>query len=813
MINRSASTSYKADKHQFVDLRTILSKYIYHWPLFVLGLIIAFAGAYAYVQNANTSYEVSATILVKDEKKSPQEKAVLPELEQSSSPKNAEAEIEILRSKNLVSKVVNDLQLWTTYQTKQGFKTKDLYGAEPFKLILLQKGIFSGDKMEVLIKDAKSFEVENLNGQKQTVAFNTSFKNDAGTWLLKPTHELMQFIGSTIIVTMKEPEMVSNSYLKALDAHLLDKLAPTIGLFITDEVPQRGKDFLNSLITAYNGAASDEQKRTTKTTIDFIDSRLASLTGELNTAEKQVEGYRSSQGLTDINSQAKVYLENVQANDNKLNEVNVQLNVIAGIEQYVNSSSNNANAPATIGISDPALNSQIEKLADLQLKRSALLATTPESNPLFEPINKQISLTKGAIRETVSGVKASLLNSKRELQSVNNKTESSIKDIPIQERQFVGMKRQQSIKENLYVYLLQKREELALSYASTFVDARIVDKANVGDKKWPKIPLISAIALLLGIGVPFMIIYFRNSFNNKITSRRDIETNVDIPILAELSYEELDDEVIVVTSKQHLIGEQFRSLRTNLNYLHQTILSKTTQLQPEEGYMLSQKGITHPYAAEGSGRVTLLTSSVSKEGKSFVSSNLATTLAMSGKKTVILEMDLRKPKITKVFNLPSNHPGLSEYLSNSHHLSVNDIIQQTEVNTDLHVIGCGHIPEDPSELLEKEKLTKLIIELRERYDHVVIDTAPLHLVTDAMIIAKQADVCLYIVRQGYSGREELAFLKEVSDADYMPNLNIVFNGIKKDKYGYGYRYDNSYYNTKPRKPSLKGMWKQILSRF
>jgi tyrosine-protein kinase Etk/Wzc len=812
MSTRRSTDNKKANSHQFTDLKSVLTKYFYHWPLFVLGLIIALAGAYAYLQIANPAYEVSATILVKDEKKSPQEKAALPELEQSSSPKNAEAEIEILRSKNLVSEVVNDLQLWTTYTAKNGIKTKDLYGTSPFKFIPIKKPAdYSSNKVEVFIKDKNTFEIENLSGQKQSIAFNKSVKDGLGTWLLKPTDLLDQYIGSTITITVNDPEAVSNSYLKSLDAHLLDKLAPTIGLFITDEVPQRGKDFLNSLITAYNNAASKEQKRTTKSTIEFIDNRLASLTGELNTAEKQVEGYRSSQGLTDINSQAKVYLENVQSNDVKLNEVNVQLNIIAGIERYVNSSSNNENAPATIGISDPALNSLIEKLSTLQLRRSALLATTPENNPLFDPINKQIALTKGAIRETIGGIKSSLLNSKRELQSFNTKTESSIKDIPVQERQFVGMKRQQAIKENLYVYLLQKREELALSYASTFVDARIVDKANVGDKKWPKVPLITAIAMLLGLGVPFFIIYFRQSFNNRITERRDIETAVDVPIIAELSYDDLDNDPIVVNNKHSLIGEQFRSLRTNLNYLHQTKKEESLQLDANSTGLSADSRYDYYNNAEGKGKVTLLTSSVSKEGKSFVSTNLASSLAASGKKTVILELDLRKPKVSGIFDLPSNHPGISNYLAQE--VDLQSIIQHQTKVPNLDVIGSGRIPSDPSELLEKETLPKLINELRSVYDDVIIDTAPLHLVTDANIIAKHADVCLYIIRQGFTGKDELNFIGDIIENNQLPEMNIVFNGIKKSKYGYGYNYDNSYYYNEPKKTSFKSAWKKFFSRF
>lgn len=811
-MNSRQPSNYKKTDHQFLSLRSVLTKYVYHWPLFVLGLIIALAGAYAYMQIANPVYEITATILVKDEKKSPQDKAALPELEQSSSPKNAEAEIEILRSKNLVSKVVNDLQLWTKYKVTQGLKTTDLYGTAPFKFIQLQKPALPTDKneIEVFIKDKNSFVVENRNKQKQTVRFNESFANASGRWLLKPTNTLDQFIGSTIKVSVNNQETVSNDYIKSLDAHLLDKLAPTIGLFIKDEVPQRGQDFLNGLIAAYNNAAVNEQKRTTKNTIDFIDKRLASLTGELNTAEKQVEGYRSSQGLTDINSQAKVYLENVQVNDNKLNEVNVQLNVIEGIEEYVNSSSTNGTPPATIGITDPVLNSLIEKLSQLQLKRSALLATTPENNPLFEPINKQIALTKSSIRETVKGIKASLLNSKRELQAFNSKNESSIKDIPVQERQFVGMKRQQSIKENLYVYLLQKREELALAYTAAMVDARIVDKANVGDIKWPRPSLIIAIALILGLGVPFLIIYFRGAFNNRITTKRDIETAIDVPVLAEISYDDFGENLIVVNDRNNLIGEQFRSLRTNLKYLHENIRQSATKLQLEGSLMKDAYLHEHLFESEAGGRVTLLTSSTSKEGKSFISSNLATSLAASGRKTVLLEMDLRKPKITGIFDLPSSHPGISNYLAGK--AGIDEIIQHTENNHNLDVLGCGEIPNEPSELLERDALQHLIAELRKRYDDIVIDTAPIHLVTDALIIAKVSDLCLYVIRQGYSDKDELSFIKEIHEANYLPNMNIVFNGIKKSKYGYGYNYDNSYYTTS-RKKSFKFSWNQVLSRF
>ena len=774
------------DNRQYTDLKTVLYKYLYHWPLFLAGLLLASAGAYIYLKTVNSVYEVSATILVKDEKKTPQEKSALQELDQTSSPKIAEAEIEILRSKKLMNRVVGELNLNTNYSLSKDLKTIDLYKDSPIIYTLIKASkVPDNVNIDVLIKSREIFEIQNMGKNPKTFKFNTPIKSSFGIWKLKSKGFIEDYVGKIISINIANPEQIAINYSKSIDAHLLDKSAPTIGLFITDQVPDRGKDVLNTLIKAYNLETSSEEKRTTQSTIEFIDKRLATLTGELNSAEREVEGFRSSQGLTDINSQSKVYLENVQVNDNKLNEVNVQLNVINGIERYLNSSSNTENPPATIGISDPALNSSIESLAQLQLKRVALLATTPETNPVFEPIDRQIRITKSAIRQSIQGIKSSLSSSKSELQSFNNTFESSIRNIPGQERQFVSMKRQQSIKENLYVYLLQKREELSLSYASTLADARIVDNANVGDIKWPRIPLILSIALLLGLGLPFLVIYFRNSFNNKITSKRDIENAMNINILGELSYDELAKDLVVMDNKHQMVGEQFRALRTNMHYLHDN--------------------------KKGRGRVTLFTSSISGEGKSFVSSNIAASLALSGRKTVILEMDLRKPRISGIFNSQTEHIGISDFLSSD--ISMEEIVVPYKSIPNLSIISSGHIPPNPSELLERERLAEMITWLRENYDDILIDSPPLHLVTDAMIIARFVDVSFYVIRQGYTGMDELNYIKDIYDSDKLPNMNIVFNGIQKDRYGYGYAYDNSYYLADNPKPAFNKSLKLFVSRF
>jgi tyrosine-protein kinase Etk/Wzc len=773
----------REDDFRFTDIRVVLAKYLFHWPLFLTGLILAMLFAYIYVANVDPVYQIGATILVKDEKKVPGEKNALQEIDQSNTPKNAETEIQILKSSALINKVVNDLNLWVSYKSGSLWNAADLYQTTPIKLLSLgEPSLKNAQTLDVLIVDQKSFQVNDSKGNVSTHKFNEVINSDFGKWVLKPTAFLDKYKSQKVKILIASPDKVTNEYVKDLDVHLLDKATPTIGIFLNDEMPERGKQVVNYLIKSYNETTSSEEKRATESTLKFINDRLASLTGELNTAEDDVEGYRSSQGLTDIDSQSKVYLENVQSNDNKLNEVNVQLNIIDGIERYVNSTSNNENPPATVGINDPALNSLIDKVAQLQLKKSALLATTPIGNPLYEPLDSQISSTKTAIRQNISSIKSSLLAAKRELQSFNNKFESSIKNIPGQERQFLGKKRQQSIKENLYVYLLQKKEEVSLRYASTLADARIVDKANVEEKVWPKMPLILVIAILCGTGIPFLIIFFRLALKNKVADRRQIESTVGTKILGEFSNHTEDSNIF--DHKNHIVGEQFKYLRSNLHYLHEN--------------------------KKGKGRVTLLTSSVSNEGKSFISSNLAISLANSGRKTAVLEMDLRKPKLSGIFNAKNDHQGISDYLASD--ITLEEIIQSSNIEN-LSIIGSGQVPPNPSELLEKDRLDELITELKKNFDDIIIDSPPIHLVTDAIIIARVADVTLYVIRQGTTNKSELSFIRDIYEDEKLPKMNLIFNGVTTGKYGYGYSYDTSYYTSNSGKVPFAKKWKLFLSRF
>lgn len=764
------------------NIRETWNKYVFHWPLFILCILIALTGAFFYLRLTDNVYEIKAKILIKDDKKIPDDQPALKELNLFKDNKAVENEIEVLHSRKLMQEVAVDLNLWVTYSKAGILPNNELYTNSPVQFTLLEP---SGreEKFSIFIKDSSTYILQRENGELVNAAFAVNLNNKLGKWRIDTTSAINNYIGQEIVINVQNPNEAIDNYLEKLEIEPINKLASVVELSIKDNVPQRGEDVLNELIRRYSSLSLENKNRVTKNTLNFIDERLSSLTVELNQAEANVEGFRSSQGLTDISSQSKVFLENVQSNDKLLNEVNVQLNILQGIEQYVNSPFRSGNAPATVGISDPSLINLINKLTDLQLQREKLLAITPESNPVFDPINRQIKITETSIKENINGIKHSLLATRNKLQAYNSRFEGSIKKIPGQERQLLDIKRQQRIKEDLYIYLLQKREELGLSYASTLTESHIVDKAYSGRPVSPKKPLVYAAAVLLGILFPAGLIYGRDVLNNRVKTRAELETNTTVPVISEIMYEKTKSAIVVSENGTYAIGEQFRSLRTNLHYLHNK---------------------------REKGRVTLLTSSISNEGKSFIANNLAAALAASGRKTILLELDLRRPQILKNLNIPADTIGLTSYLNG--HAAKEDIIQPSGVHANLDIIGAGPLPKNPSELLEQYDIDQLFDWLRSEYDDIIMDSPPLHLVTDAMLLARLTDITLYVVRHNYTLKSELQFIEQLNKQNKLPKMGLVFNGVFMDS-RYGYAVDYNYYLSSRKRPALTSFTTFFSNRF
>ena len=757
------------------NLKEKLQTLLFHWPLFVLCITACLTLAYIHLKSAVPIYTVKAKLLIKNGANS---ETALSERELFKSNNMLANEIEILKSRTLMKQVVSDLQLWVNYEDVGEYKTRDLYGATPIRFrLLFPTQTLNGQTIEIKIADSSSFILKQPNSEIK-IPFYKSLKNQYGTWTLETTSNLKDFIGHTIRIRLNNPESATYQYLGSVSINMSTSESTVVDLTIRDQVPERAEDILNRLIIVYNMAAVEDKNKVSESSLKFIEDRLASITGELNAVEKDVEGYKSSRGLTDISSKSQIYLDNVKTNDAKLNEVQLQLQVINEIERYINSSDNAGIAPATVGITDQVLLGLINRLMALESQKDKLLATTPEGNPIFEPINRQINSTKNSISENIKGIKSNLRVTQGQLNNFNSSFKASIREIPGQEREFISIKRQQSIKEDLYIYLLQKREEAAVSFASTVSGSRVVDPAyNIAQESVNK-PYTYALAFILGLILPSGLIFARDMLNNRIVGVKEIQKIVSAPILGELSFQNSDTPLVVNNNPGTIIGEQFRALRTNLSYVH---------------------GRTN------TGKVTLLTSGMSGDGKSFVACNLGMALASTGRKTVILELDFRKPAISRSFEL-SNKTGISSYLIGQ--ATIDEIIQSSGKNPNLFIIGAGPQPPNPSELLEQPAMEEVLNWLRTTFDEILIDTPPVLLVTDALILSRFSDAVLYVIRQNYTYKAQLDQLKQLHREQKLQKLNIIFNGVEKQENHYGYAYYNE-----EKKPALKDAVKGFLKRF
>lgn len=760
--NSSLDYDQYSDIDKSESLFEKLFMYLYYWPYFLVSVCICLCGAYFYVRSSVPVYTVTAKLLIKSEKND------IAKGKNESSSANSETvienEIEILKSRSLMQQVVKNLQLWVQYSRVGKLNSEDLYGFAPVKFVLIRPAnSFMGQSIEIYIKDRNTFVLSQPKS-KGVFPFTKELKSAFGAWKLEPTESLEAYIGSTIQITLTHPAYVADGLRNRIDAYISNSQASIVDLAIKENVPQRGVDVLNNLISVYDQAAIEDKNAATASTLRFIDERLSTVSNELNGFEKKVESYKSSRGLTDISSDSKVFLENVKDNDGRLNELKVQFQVFDQIQRYVQSNGGIGSAPATIGISDPNLVSLVNKLISLQLEKDKLLATTPELNPVFIPLNNQIASVKRTILENIASIKRSLSGTQYQLEGFNNKLEASIKQVPGQEREFISIKRQQSIKEELYIYLLQKREEAVVNHASKLNGSRIIEEAFYGAPVTRNTTYTYALSFILGLLIPGGIIFGKDLLNNRITSSKEIENLIHIPILGELAQQESPTPLIVLDGSRNIIAEQFRILRTNLNYT---------------------KG------KRQNGNVTLLTSGMPGEGKSFVTRNLGAAFAATGKRSVILELDFRNPSISKYYNLPGEK-GISSYLNGE--AFIDEIVQPSNVHPDLYVIPTGAIPKNPSELLERPEIDVLFNWLSANFDEILIDTPPVKLVADAMILSRFSNSVLYIMRQSYTYKSDLIYLKQLYQRQKFNNLHVVLNGVSTSgKYGYKGSYNYGYY--------------------
>ncbi len=773
--NRNNVTPQQPEEE--VNIQELLFRYLIHWPWFVASVLFCVVCAFAYLKIATPVYNVSATVLIKDEDKgggatmaSELEKMGLGGMMNTKS--NVDNEVEVLKSKSLALEVVEQINLYVTYQNEDGWISKEMYRTSPVLVSLtpqeadqlpkpmkVKMNLLDPGKMDVEI------EVGEKKYQKHLDKLPAVFPTDEGTVaFLANSDTLVGKWGEVqhVTATIGKPMSVAKGYSTALSIAPTSKTTSVVNISLKNSSTQRGKDFINKLIEVYNINTNNDKNEVAQKTAEFINERIAIISKELGSTEQDLENFKRSAGITDLKSEAEIALTGNAEYEKRRVENQTQISLVKDLQRYLQGNEYEV-LPSNVGLQDAALAAAIAKYNEMLMERNRLLRTSTENNPTIINLTSSIHAMRANVVASMDATLKGLQITKADLQREAKRFSQRISDAPTQERQFVSIARQQEIKAGLYLMLLQKREENAITLAATannakIIDAAIPDEAPVAPKKM----LILMLALVMGAGIPVGVIYLISLTQVTIEGRADVEKLTTLPVIGDIPVaDDLKGSSIAVFENQNnLMSETFRGIRTNLQFL-----------------------------LEVGQKVIMVTSTVSGEGKSFVSANTAISLSLLGKKVVIVGLDIRKPGLNKVFNLSTKEQGITQFLTDPKR-NIMDLVQQSDINANLFILPGGAVPPNPTELLARKGLEEAIDQLKQHFDYIVLDTAPVGMVTDTQLIARIADLTVYVCRADYTRKSEFSLVNDLAVGNKLPRISIAINGLdlKKKKYGYYYGY-------------------------
>ena len=744
-------------------LQQLFFRYWPYWPLFAILIICGLGLGYLYMRSITPMYESNATILIKDEKKGLDDSKAVESLNPLSSKKIVENETEIMHSRAMMAEVVKELALYAPVWEKDAFITKSAYTSSPITVALRQPDSLVETKQVDFTYSAVT----------RLVTVN---KNDypVNTWLASPWG-ICRFAENPVYKPSSNPgkfyfsllnvKEVAKNISAALEVTTVNKMSTVINLSIKDANRERGEAILNTLMDVYNKVSITDKTQLAANTLGFVEKRLKFIEAELDSTNRGIQKYRTDKGVVDLVEQSQLYFKSVGESDQKASDLNVQLAALDQVEKYVVSKNNQAGiVPASFGIQDPLLSKLVNQLYDSEIKYEQLKKNTPENHPTIISLQNEIDKIKPNIIEVIHNQRNNLIAGRDNLNGTISHYSSLLKNVPKQERELEEMKRPLSIKNSIYTFLLQKREEAALSYNSAVADSRLVDKAESSDEPVsPKKMVILVGSLLAAVLLGIFLILLKEVFNSKILFRTDIESHSTLPVLGEIVYDS-SNKFPVTGNSRSLAEEQFRQIRTSLGYLSNP--AKTKKI--------------------------MITSSIPGEGKSFIAANLALSLAAAGRKVVIADMDLYMPQIASIFNI-SNENGICDYLTGNK--DPDHFIKKTAVNDNLFVVPAGNGSRNLSELLLNGKAQQLLEYLETVFDVVIVDTTPVLAITDAYTISSWCDATIYVIRHAFTPKIHVQRLDDNATLHRLKNTGIIFNGIKKrgvGKYGFGYGYGYDY---------------------
>ncbi|HLP04254.1 MAG TPA: polysaccharide biosynthesis tyrosine autokinase [Paludibacter sp.] len=776
-----------------INLREILFKYLGKWYWFLLSAFVCLVGAYAYLKVTNELYQVQTSILLRKDQGSAGliDMSMLDGLGVSGSSKEVEDEIQVLTSKSIVASVIKSLHIETQYFRKSGWKYTELYPVTPIRLIvpayfndttkqvleLRVKRKADGYVVKYMVgQDKREFTVNDLNRPIQTPVGILRFAQ-VGTVKVGESFKMISY----------PMNVITESLSTSINVAAVNKKANAITISTVAENCPKAKDVLNKLVELYNEDAVTDKNKIATNTADFVDDRLRIISGELQDVEMNVESYKREKGLTDLSSEAEIFLKSASEYDNKLAELETQLNLVGYIETYVKDGKNQYNlVPANLGIEDKSLLQLVQEYNQALLERMKLQRTTNEKNPVLIQMEQQLKEIRKSIIVSIQSIKDGVRIALKDVKGKNRQFASKIKEVPTQERQFIEIKRQQEIKQKLYLFLLQKREENALSLASTIPSAKTLDLAYASmTPVAPKRMMILLVALLLGLVVPVGVIYLKDLLNDKISDKKELLRLLKVPFLGSIAVNKEADRIVVREGKTTPLVEMFRLIRTNMNFV--------------------LGGVKSP--------VILVTSTISGEGKSFTAINMAMTFALLKKRVVLVGLDVRNPMLGEYLHIPKSN-GVTLYLADSSY-KPHDIIVPSGFHDYLDVIPAGPIPPNPAELLMNPRLEELFSSLKNEYDYIIVDSAPVGVISDTYLLSRIVDNCIYVVRRNYTPREATALINDIYKHKRINKIGVVLNGTDESLgygYGYGYGYGSSNGNSSQKSNTTSVIFKRIRNK-
>lgn len=787
------SNNKKNTNSEALTISDLVKISLANWKWFVLSVIFCLGVAFYYIKKSPYIYSRSASVLIKDETKGtqlPNAAAAFSEVNMLNLNSTVDNEVLIFKSKRLMIEVARKLKLDISYSQKGKFRNWDLYSTTPVILTFpeaLETSTFSLKVIPLNEKQVLLTDFSRMEGTKPIeqlkVNLNDTVNTPVGKLVVTPTlYYTPDYFNIPITVRKANLEAVGLAYNAALQSAIASKTSSIINLSIADVSARRAEDILNTLIDVYNQDAIDDKNKIAVNTANFINERLIVIEQELGGVESQIADYKSEHNLADISTQTGAFMQTSSRYQQEGVNLENQRTLAVYIRDYLADPSKAGELiPANTGIADVNIEGQIAEYNELMLQRDKLIGNSSEKNPVVMDMNNSLAAMKQTIVRTVDNLIAGLDLKIQNIRGEEERTLKRIAAVPSQQKYVLSVERQQKIKESLYIYLLNKREENALTQSITESNARIIDPAMGSNSPMaPRTQQILLVGLMLGLLIPAGILYVLKVSDTCIRWKKDLEDKLSVPFLGEIPQRvrvkgEAKQPIVVKAESKDAVSEAFRIMRTNLSFM-----GSTTEHQLQ---------------------TIMVTSMNVGAGKTFISSNLAMTLALAGKKVVLVDLDIRKGSLSKRIHV--HQTGVTNFLSGEV-TRVADIVTKSDYHENLSVIGKGPVPPNPAELLLSPRLNELVEQLKAMFDYVILDNVPSNMVADAMIVNRVADLTLYVIRAGKMDRRQLPEVERLYTEKKLNNMAIVLNGVSAFHHGYGYYgyYGYGYGSEKKKKRKL-----------